>query len=140
MADLTVTAAQVALVNPQKAKVGFMVCAETITAGQSLFQDTNGKAQLADANAAGEQQSRWLALEGGGAGQGISVLEEGDVYGFTLTSQAYDAPIFQSDTAGALADAAGTLTVPVGIVKAISDNGTLTKVLRWSPRYREDYS
>lgn len=140
MADLTVTAAQVAVVNPQTAKIRSGVCAETITAGQSLFVNTSGTLELADADAAGEQQTRYLALEGGGAGQGISVLEEGEVYGFTLSSQAYDAPIFQSDTTGALADAAGTLEVPVGIVKAISDRGNYTKVLYFNPRHRADYA
>jgi hypothetical protein len=140
MADLALTAAQIALTNPQDAVVDFAVCAVAVTAGQSLYRNSDGKAALADANAAGAQQTRWLALEAGGAGQTISVLREGYVYGFTLTSQAYDAPIFQSDTAGALADAAGTLEVPVGIVRAISDDPTLTKVLDFNPRRREDYA
>lgn len=140
MADLTVTAAQVAVVYPEKAVIVHKTAAETITAGQALFQDTNGKAQLADANAAGEQQTRYLALEGGAAGQTISCLKEGHVAGFTLTSQAYDAPIFQSDTVGALADAAGTLSVPVGIVEGVDQGGTITKVLYFNPRWRGDYS
>lgn len=140
MADLTVTAAQVGAVFPDKALIFTAICAEAITAGQPLFVDTNGKVQLADANAAGEQQVRYLALEAGAAGQAISVLKEGHVYGFTLTSQAYDAPIFLSDTVGALADAAGTLGVPVGIVVALTDGSTLTKVLYFNPRFREDYS
>lgn len=140
MADLTVTAAQVAVVYPDSAKIRAAIAAESITAGQVLFVNTSGTVELADANAAGEQQTRAMALEAAGAGQGLSILEEGEVYGFTLTSQAYDAPIFQSDTAGALADAAGTLTVPVGIVKALSNNGTMTKVLYFNPRMREDYA
>lgn len=140
MADLTVTAAQVAPVFPDKALIFSAICAETITAGAPLFVNTSGKVELADANAAGEQQARYLALEGGGSGQAISVLKEGHVYGFTLTSQAYDAPIFVSDTVGKLADAAGTLSVPVGIVTALTDGSTLTKVLYWNPRFREDYA
>ena len=139
MADLALTAAQIAVVDPGNAEIVSIIAAETITAGQSLFQDTDGKAQLADANAAGEQQTRYLALEGGSAGYALNALRRGRVYGFTIT-QAYDAPIFQSDTTGALADAAGTLEVPVGIVVGLTDGTTITKVLEFNPRGREDYA
>ena len=139
MTDLALTAAKIALVNPQDAEVDFVICAVAVTTGQSLFVDTDGKADLADANVSGAQQTRHLALEAGAIGQSISVLTRGRVFGFTIT-QAYDAPIFQSDTAGALADSAGSLTVPIGIIKAISDDPTLTKVLDFNPRRREDFS
>jgi hypothetical protein len=139
MADLALTAAQIAVVDPKLAVIYSIICAETITAGQSLFIDTDGKAQLADANASGEQQTRYLALEGGGAGSAINALRRGRVFGFTIT-QAYDAPIFQSDTVGALADAAGTLEVPVGIVVGLTDGSTITKVLDFNPRGREDHA
>jgi hypothetical protein len=39
-----------------------------------------------------------------------------------------------------LADAAGTLNVPVGVVRALTNNGTLTKVLYFNARHRQDYS
>jgi hypothetical protein len=139
MTDLALTAAQIALTNPQEAEVDFVVCAVVVTAGQSLFVDTDGKADLADANVSGAQQTRHLALEDGAIGQTISALTRGRVFGFTIT-QAYDAPIYQSDTAGALGDSVGTLTVPVGLIKAISDDPTLTKVLDFNPRRREDFS
>lgn len=139
MADLALTAAQISLSKPQEAEVDFAICAVAVTTGQSLYVDANGKAALADANAGGAQQTRALALEGGAIGQSISILKRGRVFGFTIT-QAYDAPIFQSDTAGALADAAGTLTVPVGVIEAITDDPTLTKILFFNPRRREDYA
>lgn len=139
MTDLALTPAQIAVVFPDEAEIYSVICAETITKGQSLFKDSNGKVQLADANASGEQQARYLALEGGGAGQAISALVRGHVYGFTIT-QAYDAPIYQSDTVGVLGDSVGTMTVPVGIIDSITDGSTLTKVLFWNPRRREDYS
>ena len=138
MADLALTAAQIAVVHPENAEIFQYTAAETITAGQSLFKDTAGKVQLADANAAGEQQTRLLALEGGGSGEVISCLKTGHVFGFTIT-QAFDAPIFQSDTTGALADAAGTLAVPVGIIDGIDQGGTITKVLYFDARWRGDY-
>lgn len=139
MTDLALTATKISLTNPQEAEVDFAVCAVAVTTGQSLSVDANGKAALADANVGGARQTRAIALEGGAIGQSISVLKRGRIAGFTIT-QAYDAPIFQSDTAGALADAAGTVTVPVGVVEALTDNPTLTKVLFFNPRRREDYS
>jgi len=128
MADITVTAAQVAACFPDKAEIIDMIAAETITAGQAIFQDTNGKANLADANASGEQQFRGIALNGGGAGQAISVLKRGHVYGFTVSGMNCDAIAYLSDTAGALADAHGTMTVNAGRVTALTD-ASLTKVL-----------
>lgn len=127
MADITVTAAQVGICDPMKAEVYPFEAAETITAGQAVFVDTNGKIQLADANASGEQQCAGIALNGGGAGQAIDVLKRGRVYGFTL-SGAYFSAAYLSDTAGALADAAGTLSVPMGRVVPLSDSDK-TKVL-----------
>lgn len=140
MGTLTVTASQVAAVFPDQAEIFSAICAETITAGKSLFRDSDGKVQLADADVAGEQQTRLLALEGGGAGQAISVLRRGHVYGFDLSGMAYDALVYQSDTPGVLGDTNGTLNVPVGIVDALTDGSTLTKVLYFNPRWREDYS
>lgn len=141
MADLTVTAAQVAVVFPEDAEIRSVILAETVTAGQPLFQNTSGKYELADANAAGEQQVRYLSLEGGGAGQAISALRRGEVYGFALSGVAYDAMVQLSNTVGVL-DSGGspTLVVPVGIVTALTDNPTLTKVLYWNPRQREDFA
>ena len=58
------------------------------------------------------------------------MLEEGWVTGFDVSSQAYDAPLYQSDTAGALADAAsGTKTVAVGRVDFMND-ASKTKCVR----------
>lgn len=139
MADLTVTAAQVGLVFPQKSVVRDYIATETITAGQAVYFPSTGKVGIADANAAGKQQFRGIALNGGGAGQGISVLHEGEIFGFTLTSLNADALVFLSDTAGALADAAGTMTVRCGRVKCLSD-ANLTKVLYIWTNWAENWS
>lgn len=139
MADLAFTSADIAVVFPEKAVILPVTLAAAAVAGQSLFKDTDGKGDLADANVSGAQQTRLLALQSGGIGDVVSGLKEGHVYGFTLT-QAYDAPIFQSDTAGDLADAAGTMTVPVGIVDGIDGGGTIEKVLFFNPRWREDFA
>lgn len=129
MADIALTAAQIAVVYPDQAEIITMICGAAITAGQAVYQiAASGKAGVADANDAGKQQIRGIALEGGGAGQAISVLVKGHVYGFTISGLNYDAALYLSDTAGALADAAGTLSVNAGRVAAIPDKD-MTKVL-----------
>ena len=139
MADLTVTAAKVAAIDPLQAEIFSMIAAETITAGLAVYQTTSGTCGIADANVANKQQIRGIALNGGGAGQAIDVMKVGRIAGFTLTSQTYDDPIYLSDTAGALADAAGTLTVPCGLVVPMADKD-LTKVLYLDCRWGADYS
>lgn len=128
MADIAVTAAQVGVVNPAECEVHDFIAAAALTAGQAVYLDANGKVGVADANAAGAQQFRGLALKTVGAGQPVSVLKKGRVYGFTISGLAYNAPVYLSDTAGALADAAGTLTVNCGRVTALTDPDR-TKVL-----------
>lgn len=141
MADLAITAANISVLKPEDAEIVSVVVAETVTAGQPLFFDSNGKGQLADANVAGEQQARCLTLEAGAAGQVVSCVKRGLVEGFTLTSQSFDDPIYVSDTVGKLADSVGTLTVPVGLVVPVAeDANTINKMVYLNFRWRQDYS
>ncbi|HMN12583.1 MAG TPA: hypothetical protein PKD55_09695 [Bellilinea sp.] len=128
MADITVTAAKVAPVFPEKSDIRTYIATETITAGQAVYILTTGKVGVADANAAGKQQFRGIALNGGAAGAAIDVLHEGEVYGFTLAGNA-DTLLYLSDTAGVLSDTAGTMTVVCGRVVCLADK-SLTKVAR----------
>lgn len=139
MADIAVTAAQVGLVFPQDAKIRSYVAGVTITKGQAVYLTTAGLAGVADANAAGAQQFRGIALNGGGAGQAIDVLQEGEVYGFTISGLNVGALAYLSDTAGALADAAGTMTVRAGRVTALADKAK-TKVLRIFVQWDADWA
>lgn len=139
MADIALTAAKIAVVNPMQAEIYSVIAAEAITAGQAVYFTTSGTAGVADANVANKQQCRGIALNGVGAGQAVDVLKRGMCYGFTLTSQSHDDPLFLSDTAGALADAAGTLTVPVGLVAPLADKD-VTKVVYVNCRWKADYS
>jgi hypothetical protein len=139
MADIVVTAAKVGLVDPQKAVTFNGIAAAAITKGQAVYMDTSGTLGVADANASGKQQARGIALNAAGAGQAVTCVKEGAVYGYTLTSQAYGAPVYLSDTAGALADDVGTLTVPVGIVQPMSDKDK-TKVLWVECRWGADWA
>jgi hypothetical protein len=132
MADLTLTAAQIAPVFPHSAldHTYDIVAGVAVTAGQVIRQNSSGKAALADANAgSGAEKAIGLALKTKGAGQGVSYLQQGRVYGFDLSGLAYGALVYLSDTAGALADIPSTTnSVPVGRVVPLSDSDA-TKVL-----------
>ena len=128
MADINLNADQIAIVDPAQAEIHDQIAAESVTRGAALHITSAGKAGLADANAAGKQQFRGISLGKGGAGQGISLLKRGKVAGFDLSALAYDAPVYLSDTVGRLADTAGTLSVLVGRVVALTDSDR-TKVL-----------
>ncbi len=130
MADIALTAARIAVVFPEQAEIYDMIAAVALTKGQAVYQNSSGKAAVADANAgSGAEDFLGIALNAAGAGGAVSILKRGHVAGFTI-SQAYDAPIYLSDTAGALADApSATNPIPVGRVVPLTDGPTLTKVL-----------
>lgn len=128
MTALALTATRIDPIFPRFAEIYPMIAAEAITRGQVVYITSAGKAGVADANASGKQQARGVALNAAAAGGGVDVLKEGHCAGFTI-SQAYDAQLFLSDTAGSVDDAAGTMTVPIGRVVPMSDVGTLTKVV-----------
>lgn len=136
MADIAVTAAQVAVLYPLKAEIYSFIAAEAITAGQAVYFTSAGKAGVADANASGKQQVRGIALNAAGAGSAVDVIKRGAVAGFTLGT--YNTLAYLSDTAGALADAAGTVSAPVGRIVALTDS-SLTKALyvdlNWADTY-----
>lgn len=130
MADIAVTAAQVARIFPDRDEAYDFIAGATITAGQPVyFSTTTGKLGVADANAGSNaDQFRGIAINGGGAGQAITVLMRGFVGGYTLTSQSYDDPLYLSDTAGTIADSAGSVTVQIGRVLPMPDS-SLTKAV-----------
>jgi hypothetical protein len=135
MADLTVTAAQVAAVFPHSAidESYDIIAGVAVTAGQVIFQNGSGKAALADANAgSGAERAIGLALRTKGAGQGLTYLIRGRVYGFDLSGLAYGAQVYLSDTAGAISDTPSTTnSVAIGRVVPLSDSD-ITKVLEVS--------
>lgn len=129
MADIALTAASIARVYPQSDEVYPFVAAAAITAGQALYLTSTGKVDLYDSNGSGTLQFLGIALNKAAVGQAVDVLKRGHVYGFTLTSLAYFAPVYGSNTAGAFADAAGASSLITGRVVSIPDNGNFTKVL-----------
>lgn len=123
MTDLTRTADSVALIDPDKAVTYNAILAETVGRGQPAYQvASTGKFGLADANASGKQQFRGIFLAPGASGQSVSLLKEGRVEGWDLSSLNYDALVYLSDTVGEFSDSAGTMSVIVGRVVAMSDS------------------
>lgn len=122
MTDLTVTPAKVGRVDPQRDETITLIGAAIITAGQPVYQNSSGRADLADASLAGTAGIRGIAMNSGGIGQAITVLKRGGVEGYDLSGVAYDGIVYLSDTAGALADAPGTVSTTVGRVIGASDN------------------
>ena len=129
MADIAVTAAQVAAVFPEKADIFTGIAGVTITAGQAVYIiAASGKLGLADEDASAEASFVWgIALNGGGDGQAIDVLRRGHADGFTVSSLAWGLPVSLSNTAGALLDTGATTNI-VGRVVALSD-ASMTRVL-----------
>lgn len=129
MTDLSIASTGIREVFAEKNDTFRMIAAEAITAGQPVYQTSAGKAGVADANASGKQQVRGIALYDAAAGEAVSVLRRGYIAGYDLSGVSYDGAVYLSDTAGKLADAAGTMTVNVGRVEAPLCDPDLTKVL-----------
>ena len=129
MGDIALTAAKIAVVDPDKAIIDTYIAGVTITAGQFLYGIvSSGKVGLADEDASAE--ASWvlgMALDGAAAGQAVQVLRQGKTYGFTLSSHAYWLPCSLSATAGALLDTGATTNIVARVVP-LSD-ADLTKVL-----------
>jgi hypothetical protein len=122
MTDITVTAAKVA--GQADTVTRCFKAAATITAGQCVYLLAAGTVGLADASTGGTVliNARGFAMNGGAAGDSIRVALRGPVEGFTLTADC-SSLCYLSNTAGAIADAAGDVTAPVGWV-AMKDDGT----------------
>jgi hypothetical protein len=139
MAAVALTAAQIAPVFADECEIRSYVAGVAITAGAPLYVNTSGDAALADANGSGTKQFIGIALNTAGIGQAVSVLRRGEVYGFTLTSLAYGALVYVSDTVGTYDDSVGTVTVPVGRVQPLSDPAR-TKVLLVNTNITADWA
>ena len=132
MADIAVTAAQVAPVYPNSPTtvIRDYTCHVAVTIGQSVYGDpTTGKVGLADANDAGKEQFLGIALSTKAIGETVKVLERGEIYGFDLSGVNYFGLVYQGDTAGTLSTtASGTKTVDVGKCVPVNDFSK-TKIL-----------
>ena len=127
MANVTVTAAQVGLVDPTKAVLKDFLANAAITKGQVVAMGTGGTIDPADASDGGGylfEQVVGVAINAGGAGAAITVLMQGEMYGYTVSGLNCGAIVYLSDDAGRMADAQGTVLVRLGRVTALTDKGT----------------
>lgn len=77
---------------------------------------TTGKLDKADASTGALNRAYGVTLRAVKAGYGVTVLRAGIMDGFDLSALAYDDPVYLSNTGGAIADAAGDVSVVVGRV------------------------
>jgi hypothetical protein len=102
--------------------------AVAVAAGDAIYRNSSGLGALADPGASASAQFRGIALAAGAIGDTISVLEQGEISGFTLAGN-HDTPVYIA-AAGALQDSAGAIPTIVGRVSTLTDYPTMTKVLR----------
>ncbi len=93
-----------------------------VLAGQAVYCDsTAGTSSPTTTATAGMYQFRGIAMQSAGHKQGFDILSRGFMGGVDLSSLAYDALVYLSDTPGMLSSTPGTNTVCVGRVVPSSD-------------------
>lgn len=131
MADLSPTVDKVSVADPENAIINNFIAAVAIDKGHAVYINSDGKAALADASAAGTAVAIGIAISKAGANQLIEVCSVGYMDGLgDLSSVAYNTLLTVSDTAGAIDNGAGspTVTAPIGRVMPATD-GSLSKLV-----------
>jgi hypothetical protein len=121
MADLTRTLARVRPLEGIEARNIPMIADEAIQAGQPVYRKANGRAGLASAAAAGTAKVVGVATTSVQAGRAFEAGHYIRMVGFDLAAIAFGTTVYLSNTAGALADAAGTVSRPLGSVHGMTD-------------------
>jgi hypothetical protein len=117
MADIELTTANKVEVVENWEPLPSFRAGEAITAGAPITFNSSGDWVNADANGTTSLLNvRAIATKTVTIGQALTGLKRGILDGFVLTSQAYMAPIYASNTVGRLADAAGGTSIPIGRV------------------------
>lgn len=131
MADLTLTTANKVSVDTSGPNVQITgVAGAAITAGQPVcFDGTNDTFIVADANNAAADAVFGIATRTVASGEPLTVMRIGIMSGWS-NLPVPGKQVFVSDTAGALADAAGTASLPVGVVVPIFSVGLGTAAER----------
>ena len=128
MAVIVATTTQIAVLKPEQSDIQPLIAAVDLIAGQPVHFAITGRVGLADADAAAPANTvRGIALQTASAGTLVDVLKRGHVAGFAVAALSAGTSVFV-DNAGALNDVAGTATLRIGSVVALTD-GDGTKVL-----------
>lgn len=103
-----------------------------VARGEYVRITTTGNWILSDASAAGDiGGTRGIALNAAAIGEAVTAVLKGVVsLGVAFADQDIDDPIYLSDTAGTLADAAGTVSTVIGYVIPGNANTAPDKLLR----------
>jgi hypothetical protein len=131
MANLTVTTTR--LVKGGDEHQMTLPASVAVAAGQAVRPDaTSGKWVLANAALAANIGDLHIALSTVKAGEALTAVKSSSILdvGEALAALAFAAPVYLSDTAGTLADAAGTVSTVVGKVIPGWANTTPDKLLR----------
>lgn len=133
MADIALNSAQIAPCYADRAEIVNHVAGVDLAAGDLVTFNASGAVIKADANDAGANTFRGVALQTVKAGQPVAVLYRGHVYGYTISGLNANAPVYVSDTAGALADAASvTKTLIAGYVVTLSNGVKVVFINGWA--------
>lgn len=135
MAAVPTVAQSVAPLFPKDAQIFDAIAGVALNPGEIVYFNSSGKLVKTNAGAAGTAKCAGMVLKKAAAGQAVSILKEGHVGGVTVAGLAYAAKVYASDTAGELADAAGTVSLHVATVVPVSDYPTLTKALFFSANW-----
>lgn len=129
MADLTVTVADVRVLDINQVHTISTKAGEALTRGQPVYDDTTtGRAKVGRGNAVATAKITGIAVNDAAIGQPVTTLHYGRMDGFDLSGVAPGTTIYLSVSAGGkLADAAavgtGNVVVPIGTVKVSPDQG-----------------
>ncbi|MCK5307170.1 MAG: hypothetical protein KAJ73_01030 [Zetaproteobacteria bacterium] len=108
------------------------IAGATITKGQVVSLATDGTIDPSDGSTGQGylyENCVGIALNGGGAGQAIDVVQRGEVYGFTVSGLNSGDVITLSNTAGVLEGASGgDVNVYIGRIAPLTDK-SVTEVL-----------
>lgn len=104
MGNVALVAGKIAPVftDPGHCEIYDVEIGEAVTAGQVLCWDTDGQMILADGDDNALDEPQAVALQAGSAGQVISVLHRGCVYGFTVAGINTGVLVTLTDTAGVI--------------------------------------
>ncbi len=107
---------------------------EAITEGAPVRIDSaTGKVLNALATTAPNAAAKGIALKTVAANQAVTIVSRGTIEGHNLDAMAYGAAVYLSNTAGRVADAAGTVSTVIGYVFGVRGdvpNAPMSKLLK----------
>lgn len=128
MANLSVTAANLRMLEGIEARLIPMIADATIAKGQVVYRKSNGRADLARGNAVGTAKPVGIATSDAVAGQAFEALYHGRLVGYDLSGVNPGSTVYLSASAAGAIDGAavtgtGNVVAPIGTVHVMTDIG-----------------